>query len=75
MKRSLEVADIFRAFGPDYREVHGSEMPLRQLRVMRAIEVCRTADLGAISINAMAVVNRGSLTTPAGIGIVPNVNL
>jgi len=46
MKRSLEVADIFRAFGPDYREIHGSEMPLRHLRVMRAIEVCRTADLG-----------------------------
>jgi hypothetical protein len=46
MKRSLEVADIFQAFGPDYREVHGSEMPLRHQRVMRAIEVCRTAELG-----------------------------
>jgi len=46
MKRSLEVADIFRAFGPGYRELHGLEMPLRHLRVMRAIEVCRTADLG-----------------------------
>jgi hypothetical protein len=46
MKRSLEVADIFRAFGPDYREVHGLEMPLRHLRVMRAVEICRTADLG-----------------------------
>jgi hypothetical protein len=46
MKRSLEVADIFRAFGPDYRGRHGPEMPLRHLRVMRAIEVCRTAELG-----------------------------
>ena len=46
MARSLEVADIFRAFGPDYRELHGSEMPLRHLRVMRAVEVCRTAELG-----------------------------
>ena len=46
MKRSLEVADIFRAFGPDYREVHGPEMPLRHLRVMRAVEICRTAELG-----------------------------
>ncbi len=46
MKRSLEVADIFRAFGADYRELHGSEMPLRQLRVMRAVEVCRTVELG-----------------------------
>lgn len=46
MKRSLEVADIFRTFGPAYREVHGYEMPARHLRVMRAIEVCRTAELG-----------------------------
>lgn len=46
MKRTLEVADIFRAFGPAYRERHGLEMPLRHLRVMRAIEVCRTAELG-----------------------------
>ena len=44
MKRSLEVADIFRAFGPAYREAH--PMPLRHLRVMRAIEICRTAELG-----------------------------
>jgi hypothetical protein len=44
MKRSLEVADIFRAFGSAYREVH--EMPLRHLRAMRAIEICRTAELG-----------------------------
>ncbi len=46
MKQSLEVADIFRAFGPAYREVHGNEMPVRHLRVMRAIEICRTAELG-----------------------------
>ena len=46
MKRSLEVADIFRAFGPAYREVHGAEVPLRHLRVMRAVEICRTAELG-----------------------------
>ena len=46
MKRTLEVADIFRAFGPAYRDLHGSEIPLRHLRVMRAIEVCRTAELG-----------------------------
>jgi len=44
MKPSLEVADIFRAFGPAYREAH--QMPLRHHRVMRAIESCRTAELG-----------------------------
>jgi hypothetical protein len=46
MKGPLEAADIFRAFGPAYREVHGHEMPLRHLRAMRAIEICRTAEMG-----------------------------
>jgi hypothetical protein len=44
MKHSLEVADIFRVFGSAYRETH--ELPLRHLRAMRAIEICRTAELG-----------------------------
>jgi hypothetical protein len=39
-----EVADIFRRYGPSYRETH--KLPLNQLRTMHAIEVCRTADLG-----------------------------
>jgi hypothetical protein len=46
MGSSLEVAHIFRAFGPAYRNTHRAEMPLRHLRVMRAIEICRTAELG-----------------------------
>ncbi|RLB11088.1 MAG: IS91 family transposase [Deltaproteobacteria bacterium] len=46
MRGSLEVADIFRAHGPGYREAHGHEMPPRHLRAMRAIELCRTAELG-----------------------------
>jgi len=46
MKPFLEVADLFRTFGPAYREVHGHEMPVRHTRVMRAIEICRTAELG-----------------------------
>jgi hypothetical protein len=41
---TLEVADIFRRHGAAYRETH--QLPLEQLRVMRAIEVCRTAVLG-----------------------------
>lgn len=44
MKPSLEVADLFRAFGPAYRQAH--EMLLGHLRVMRAIEICRTSELG-----------------------------
>ena len=42
--RGVEVADIFRHYGPEYRTGH---LMLRDhLRVMRAIEVCRTAELG-----------------------------
>ncbi len=42
----LEVADIFRRYGPAYREMHGASMSTAQRRVMTAIEVCRTAALG-----------------------------
>ena len=45
-KPALEVADIFRIHGPAYREAHGHAMGSAQRRVMRAIEVCRTAVLG-----------------------------
>jgi hypothetical protein len=40
----LEVADIFHQHGPAYREFH--RLSRNDLRVMRAIEVCRTALLG-----------------------------
>ena len=40
----IEVADIFREFGPFYRQ--SRKLPLRMLKTMRAIEVCRTAELG-----------------------------
>ena len=46
MRGSLEVAHIVRPHGPRYRIVHGHTMPLRQLRALRAIEACRTAELG-----------------------------
>lgn len=41
---ALELAGIFRRYGPAYRRVR--TLPRDQLRVMRAIEVCRTAVLG-----------------------------
>lgn len=40
----VEVADIFRQFGPAYRESH--PLPMRMLKTMSAIERCRTAQLG-----------------------------
>ena len=39
-----EVADIFRRYGKTYRDMHG--MASQQYKVMRRIEICRTAVLG-----------------------------
>src|SRR5450631_4142363 len=41
---TLELADIFRQYGPAYRQAHA--LPLHQHRLMQAIETCRTAVLG-----------------------------
>ncbi|WP_082512341.1 IS91 family transposase [Rhizobium sp. Root1204] len=46
MRASVEVADIFRATGPAYRADHAGHLSLTQLKVMSAIEQCRTAALG-----------------------------
>jgi predicted Zn-ribbon and HTH transcriptional regulator len=42
----LEVADIFRGHGPAWRQTHAGHVSLDQLKVMSAIERCRTAALG-----------------------------
>jgi Putative transposase/Transposase zinc-binding domain len=42
----LEVADIFRAHGPAWRDANRGRVSLDQLKVMSAIERCRTAALG-----------------------------
>jgi len=46
VRTSLEVADVFRAAGPTYRAAHAGHLSLHQLKVMSAIEHCRTAALG-----------------------------
>lgn len=46
MRASVEVADIFRSAGPAYRAAHAGHLSLQQLKVMSAIEHCRTAALG-----------------------------
>ena len=43
---ALEVADIFRAAGPSYRLAQAGRLSLAQLKVMSAIQNCRTAALG-----------------------------
>ena len=43
---ALEVADIFRAHGPVWRQAQHGHLSLGQLKVMSAIEQCRSAALG-----------------------------
>jgi hypothetical protein len=43
---ALEVADIFRGHGAAWRQVNAGHVSLGQLKVMSAIESCRTAALG-----------------------------
>ena len=43
---ALEVADIFRNHGPAWRKANAGHVSLGQLKVMSAIESCRTAALG-----------------------------
>ena len=43
---ALEVADIFRDFGAAWRRANAGHVSLGQMKVMSAIERCRTAALG-----------------------------
>jgi predicted Zn-ribbon and HTH transcriptional regulator len=45
-RAALEVADIFRDHGPAWRTANAGHVSLGQLKVMSAIESCRTAALG-----------------------------
>jgi hypothetical protein len=45
-RTALEVADIFRDHGPAWRKANAGHVSLGQLKVMSAIERCRTAALG-----------------------------
>ncbi len=42
----MELADIFRQYGPAFRQAHS--LPLHQHRLMQAIETCRTPALGSV---------------------------
>ena len=45
-RRNLEVADIFRSHGQCWRDSHAGHVSLAQLKVMSAIEHCRSEVLG-----------------------------
>ena len=42
----IELADIFRRYGPEYRAKFKDRIPQSHLEAMEAIEHCRTAALG-----------------------------
>jgi hypothetical protein len=46
LRPTLEVADIFRGHGAVWRKANAGHVSLGQLKVMSAIESCRTAALG-----------------------------
>jgi hypothetical protein len=64
----LEVADIFHRHGAAWRATHVGHVSLGQLKVMSAIERCRTAALGG-HVEACEDCGAGSFTggfrTPA----------
>ena len=45
-RHALEVADIFRGHGAQWRKANAGHVSLMQMKVMSAIERCRTAALG-----------------------------
>ena len=45
-RSSLDIADIFRRHGQHWRDIHHGHINLNQLKVMSAIEHCRSAVLG-----------------------------
>ena len=70
----LEVADVFRCYGADYRLQHGASMSNAQHRVMTAIEVCRTAVLGGHLEQCDQCGHQRNALTHAPIGIAQNAN-
>jgi hypothetical protein len=50
----LEVADIFRTHGPTWRHKEHGHFSLGQLKVMSAVEHCRSAELGGHALRCSA---------------------
>ena len=69
----VELADIFRAHRESYRRNH--PLPVSHLKVMQAVERCRTAALGGhLEQCDSCGYESDRPITPAGIGIAPSAN-
>ena len=60
----LEVADIFRNHGAVWRKANAGHVSLGQMKVMSAIEHCRTAALGGHVARCENAVSYTHLTLP-----------
>ena len=58
MRAPLEVADIFRTHGPAWRSTQRGHLSLGQLKVISAIESCRSAALGGHVLQCSACGHR-----------------
>ena len=63
-RSALEVADIFRTHGPAWRQTQQAHLSLGQLKVMSAIEQCRSAALGGHVLHCTMPVTMRRLPTP-----------
>ena len=73
MSNTIEVADIFRLFGPAYTESHSGQIPKRHLKAMFA-KIAELLPWGVISMNVITVVLLVSPTIPVETDTVPNAN-
>src|SRR4029077_1694574 len=75
-RRGLEVADIFRNHGAAWREANRGHVSLGQLKVMSAIERCRTAALGGhVARCENAACGHTIIAAVVAIDIVPSVKV
>lgn len=60
-----EVADVVREYGKQFVQTHGRLLDLIHLRVLHAIENCRTVLSAVTSRSAISAAIASSPTTPA----------
>lgn len=74
MSNTIEVADIFRLFGPAYTESHSGQIPKRHLKAILLSKIAELLPWGVISMNVITVVLLVSPTIPVETDTVPNAN-
>ena len=60
------VADVVRRYGPAYLQRFGDAVPPRHRKVLRAIEACRTGELGTVVFACSACGHRHHMGRSCG---------